>query len=392
MKKFLFCLILLFGVNIAAAESIITVNVNNSTDAVWVMEKIIPLTNSELIEWESLIQTGQNFSRYKNIPEYEDLFITFQNFSSSFSNRSMEVESFNITYETKKLLSDGQGIIKYTFLWKNFSTRDSKKIFIGDAFPGGVFLLSPDNQLRVMIPDGYDVANVTPVFDKRNENFLVWDGTLSNNFSAGQPLIVLSPANKSNVSNVSNAITVIDSTGWKWLIVEGIILFIVFIAFVAFYRYWKNKRLEKVSTSKIEFYKDMITDVPNEMLNEISEIPEFWKKLVQSVQKEHGTESLEELEKAAREQRLKNIGLDPGIPRSDLDIEDLDDEEMILKFLLIKGGQAYQSDIVEHSGLSKSKISMVLSKMKGDGKILKIRKGKENLIRIAKPQNGTDES
>jgi len=211
------------------------------------------------------------------------------------------------------------------------------------------------------------------------------DGTFSSNFSIGQPFIVLSPMNISNTSNLANPANVNDSTSWKWLIIGGVILFIVIIASVAFYRFWKNKRLEKVSTTKMEFYEDMITEFPNEMLNEISEIPEFWKKMVQSVQKEHGTQSVEELEKAAREQILVNMGLDPSIPLSDLANEDLDDEEMIRQFLLRKGGQAYQSDIVKFIGLSKSKISMVLSKMKGDGKIIKIRKGKENLIRLAKP-------
>jgi hypothetical protein len=376
MKVILFCLFLILGANTAAAESIITVNVNDGADAVWVMEKIIPLTNSEFNEWENMINTGQNISRYKSIPEYEDLFKTFQNFALNFSNRSTEVETLNITYYTKKTLSGGLGIIRYTFVWKNFSYKDSEKIFIGDAFPGGVFLLSPENQLRIMIPDGYEVVTATPVFDKRNGNLLVWDGTLSGNFSVGQPFIVLSHVNLSNMN---------DPASWKWLIIEGVILFFIIIASVAFYRFWKNKRLEKVSTTKMEFYEDMITEVPNEMLNEISEIPEFWRKMVQSVQKEHGTKSVEELEKAAKEQRLINMGLDPSIPLSDLDIEDLDDEEMIRQFLLRKGGQAYQSDIVEHSRLSKSKISMVLSKMKGDGKIIKIRKGKENLIRLAKP-------
>ncbi|MCZ7400760.1 MAG: hypothetical protein O8C61_00895 [Candidatus Methanoperedens sp.] len=379
MKYSLLCLFLIIGVHAAAAQSIITVNVNNTTDAVWVMEKIIPLTKTDLNEWESMINTGQNISRYKSIPEYEDLYKTFQNFSLYFSNRSMEVGTYNITYETKKTLTDGQGIIRYTFLWKNFSYKDSGKIFIGDAFPGGVFKLSADNQLRIMIPDGYEVVNATPNFDKQNGNLLVWDGTFSSNFSVGQPFIELSPANLSNQS------TGVESTSWTWLIIEVVILFIVIIAFVAFFRYWKNKRLEKVSTTKIEFYEDMITEVPKEMLNEITEIPEYWKKMVQSVQKEHGTQSVEELEKAAREQRLKNLGLDPSIPLSDMNIEDLDDEEMIRQFLLRKGGQAYQSDIVEHSKLSKSKISMVLSKMKGDGKIIKIRKGKENLIRLARP-------
>ncbi|MCE8423882.1 MAG: hypothetical protein J5U16_08145, partial [Candidatus Methanoperedens sp.] len=247
----------------------------------------------------------------------------------------------------------------------------------------GVFQLSQDNQLRIMIPDGYEVVNATPVFDKRNGKLLVWDGTLSGNFSIGQPFIVLS---RSNLTNFSPPPGVNDSPSWEWLIIGGgVILFFIIIASVAFYRFWKNKRLEKISTTKMEFYEDMITEVPNEMLNEISEIPGFWKKMIQLVQKEHNTKSVEELEKAAREQRLINLGLDPSIPLSDLSIEDMDDEEMIRQFLLRKGGQAYQSDIVEHSKLSKSKISMVLSKMKGDGKIIKIRKGKENLIRLAKP-------
>jgi len=384
MKNVLFCLFLILGANIAAAESIITVNINNSTDAEWVMEKIIPLTNPELNEWENMIQTGQNISRYRNIPEYEDLFIAFQNFSLNFTNRHMEIEAFNITYDTKKIVSGGQGIIKYTFVWKNFSYKDSENIFIGDAFLGDVILLSQGDQLKIKIPDGYEVLNATPEFDKKNGDFLVWDGTLSGNFSKGQPFIVLSPV---NLSNLPNPVNDNDPTSWKWFIIGGVILFVVIIASMAFYRFWKNKRLEKVSTSKIEFYEDMITEVPNEMLNEISEIPEFWKKMVRSIQKEHGTESLEELEKAAREQRLINMGLDPSIPRSDMDLEDLDDEEMIRQFLLRKDGQAYQSDIVKHSGLSKSKISMVLSKMKGDGIIIKIRKGKENLIRLAKPPN-----
>jgi hypothetical protein len=386
MKNFLLCLILIFGANVVAAQSsIITINVNNSTDAVWVMEKIIPLEKSNFNEWENAINAGQNIPKYKNISEYEDLFKTLQNFSSNFSNRSMEIEAFNITYDTKKTLSDGQGIIRYTFLWKNFSYKDSENIFIGDAFPGGIFQLSQENQLRIMIPDGYDVVNATPVFDKRNGNLLVWDGTLSGNFSIGQPYIVLSRSNLTNLSTPPAQPDVTDSISWTWLIIEGVILFIIIIASVAFYRFWKNKRLEKVSTTKMEFYEDMINEIPNEMLNEISEIPGFWKKMIQSVQKEHGTKSVEELEKAAREQRLINLGLDPSIPLSDLSIEDMDDEEMIRQFLLRKGGQAYQSDIVEHSRLSKSKISMVLSKMKGDGKIIKIRKGKENLIRLANP-------
>jgi hypothetical protein len=67
--------------------------------------------------------------------------------------------------------------------------------------------------------------------------------------------------------------------------------------------------------------------------------------------------------------------------------EDLGDEEMIQQYLIKSGGQAYQSDIVKESGLSKSKISIVLAKMKEDGRIVKIKKGKENIIRLIKNQS-----
>jgi uncharacterized membrane protein len=53
---------------------------------------------------------------------------------------------------------------------------------------------------------------------------------------------------------------------------------------------------------------------------------------------------------------------------------------MTEQYFIKCGGQAYQSDIVTESGLSKSKISSVLSKMKKEGRIIKIKKGKENII------------
>jgi uncharacterized membrane protein len=189
------------------------------------------------------------------------------------------------------------------------------------------------------------------------------------------------------VTNLTSPVNVNESYSAKWPIMEIVIFLLVIMASVAFIRFWKKKRSENVSAAKIEFYEDMVTQVPKEMFNEISEIPGAWTKIVQSVQKEFGNESIEELEKAAREQRLKNMGLDSSIPLSELAKEEMEDEEMIKQFILRSGGQAYQSDIVEHSGLSKSKISMVLSKMKDDGMIIKIRKGKENLIRVVKLNN-----
>jgi hypothetical protein len=57
-------------------------------------------------------------------------------------------------------------------------------------------------------------------------------------------------------------------------------------------------------------------------------------------------------------------------------------EDEIEKLLSNAGGMAFQSDIVNAAGLSKSAISVVLSRMHKDGKIVKIRRGRENLIRL----------
>jgi DNA-binding transcriptional ArsR family regulator len=57
-------------------------------------------------------------------------------------------------------------------------------------------------------------------------------------------------------------------------------------------------------------------------------------------------------------------------------------ENGIEKLLFDAGGTAFQSDIVNATGLSKSAISIVLSRMREDGKIVKIRRGRENLIRL----------
>ncbi len=54
----------------------------------------------------------------------------------------------------------------------------------------------------------------------------------------------------------------------------------------------------------------------------------------------------------------------------------------IEKLLSDAGGAAFQSDIVNATGFSKSVISIVLSRMREEGKIVKIRRGRENLIRL----------
>ncbi|MDY6779019.1 MAG: winged helix-turn-helix transcriptional regulator, partial [Halobacteria archaeon] len=61
----------------------------------------------------------------------------------------------------------------------------------------------------------------------------------------------------------------------------------------------------------------------------------------------------------------------------------LTDEDRIVNLLRENEGRMKQADIVESTGWSKSKVSMVLSDMEDDGKISKLRLGRENVIDLA---------
>jgi|Deesub1362A_J573_1020465.scaffolds.fasta_scaffold03001_4 uncharacterized membrane protein len=60
------------------------------------------------------------------------------------------------------------------------------------------------------------------------------------------------------------------------------------------------------------------------------------------------------------------------------------DEDLIMELLKESGGEMLQSDIVRRTGFSKSKVSMMISKLQKEGKIEKVMKGRENLIRLKK--------
>lgn len=322
---------LVLWVYAAGAESIITVDVNESGSALWTMEKRLPLTKPEINEWESAIKAGQNISRYRDIAEFKDMINLFLRSAKNVSNRSMEVEEVNISYDTVKTMSGGFGIIRYSFRWMNFSRTDSEKIWIGDAFSEGM-VLSTDNVLVIKIPDGYEVKSVSPNFDKRDGNRLIWDGTTYRNFGKGEPALVLLRTGKSPVT---------------WAIVAA---FVVLIS-GGLVMLWKRRRGGSYGAGSDADLSSGIDGAP--VYSE--------EKDTQPYKTENAMTALPELTEV-----------------------DLRDEEMIEKFLIKSGGQAYQSDIVKESRLSKSKISMVLAKMKEEGRILKIKKGKENLIRMVR--------
>lgn len=91
--------------------------------------------------------------------------------------------------------------------------------------------------------------------------------------------------------------------------------------------------------------------------------------------------------------RTKNSGdpQDENIAPSPLSTTELMSiEDRIVQLLRSQGGEQFQSDIVRMIGLPKSTVSTVLNDLHTRGKIIKVKKGRENLIRLS-PDSLSDE-
>jgi hypothetical protein len=84
--------------------------------------------------------------------------------------------------------------------------------------------------------------------------------------------------------------------------------------------------------------------------------------------------------------RTKSSGNTPEefpAPSPISDTEMMSIEDRIVQLLISHDGELFQSDIVRMIGLPKSTVSTVLNDLHAHGKIIKVKKGRENLIRLS---------
>ncbi len=67
-------------------------------------------------------------------------------------------------------------------------------------------------------------------------------------------------------------------------------------------------------------------------------------------------------------------------------VED-EDEKTLLRVIVEMGGSMFQSDLVERSGFSKGKVSLVLDRLEARGRIRRRRSGMTNMINIIEVSN-----
>jgi uncharacterized membrane protein len=336
----LICLAYVAAPVIADASSTdIRVEVLSNGDARWTTEKKIPLeTPEDITGWDATAVQGTDGYRSEFDVRMKD---TVSQISASIG-RPMAVEDVNVTVEKAHpyALSDNgtttYGIIRYDFTWKGFAMARGDSLEVGDAFVDG-FLLNKDDAITFVFPPGYEVVEISPAPDDVKNAYqpqVRWMGSSVNGtsedirlFSSGEPSIIM---HKTSVPLFS----------FEWWMLIPVILLSAVVGFGAGYVLLRRRQPGPVE----------VPPLPDRVA-----IPDA------------GTEV----------EQHQEFGEDRY----------LSDGEKVVMYLEEAGGQMFQSDLVRKTDFSKSKLSMVLSDLKEKGTILKIKKGKENLIRLNRPSS-----
>lgn len=263
------------------------------------------------------------------------LYTDFQNQSRSLvdsgeaaTGRPMDAQAFNRTAYVDTGLNE-VGVVELAFTWTGFARPDGDRLVVGDVFEGGLYI-GPGQSLVVRPGSGLVFQTVEPEGTLSGESLatsdsVTWQGERT--FADNHPRVVLVPAD--------GATTTTDGTGGDptdgttatadpgsplWPV--GVVLAVIGGATLAFF-------YRRRSTGAV-------TSAPS------------------------GAESAAAVDEDAL----------------------LDDEERVERLLSEHGGRMRQSAIVEATGWSKSKVSMVLSEMAEADDVRKLRMGRENIISL----------
>ncbi|MGB8220444.1 MAG: MarR family transcriptional regulator [Methanoregula sp.] len=151
--------------------------------AVWNIEYRIPLHTPQD---DAAFEQNANTSSILSEASIRDLMAQSAAEDANVTGRLMEIDNFVRVSSIQSMPTGTYGVIRYTFLWTNF-TETGDEITMGDVFVGGLYL-PVGASLIVQPPPGYAVTSAGPAPEIVNGN-LVWYGPAS--FDAGEPSVTL---------------------------------------------------------------------------------------------------------------------------------------------------------------------------------------------------------
>ena len=252
------------------------------------------------------------------------------------------------------------GRLSLRFTWANFTRTEGSEIRLGDAFqtPSGTWLpgLGTDQVLVIEFPAGYTV---------RDSSRRLTNGTIRvegpATFEPGRPSAVLRETGGGLPQNGLATEEILGLVVGVAVLVGGVV-----------YLLTRRRRRRPTDT-------DGDTGPGDEVAGADGEAPEPAPAGAMADGSAH-TESPDPADAGA--------GVEPS-GEEPTDEPLLSDEERVERLLTANGGRMKQVDIVAETGWSNAKVSQLLSAMDEDGRVEKLRIGRENLISL--PEDDRDE-
>ena len=291
------------------------------------------------------------------------------------TDRPMEATDFSKRAFVNAL--GNQGIVEMSFRWTAFAVvADDGTLTVSDVFEGGLYIRS-DQRLVVSAGDGVEFVEVSPGADSISADSLAgsesvtWEGERS--FTDERPRIVLAPPSAATGTSTPNGTAGGgdggatgtetgsgtsptdaggtspageggDGTGLLPFLGVGAVLLLGLGAAFAYRSGMFDGAAAAVGGGDGDDGQ--------------------------------GGAAVADAGAAETENEATEAAPEPSIPDEEL----LSDEDRVMGLLDERGGRMKQVEIVEETGWSKSKVSMLLSDMEEEGRISKLRVGRENII------------
>ncbi|MFB6223690.1 MAG: helix-turn-helix transcriptional regulator [Haloarcula sp.] len=305
-----------------------SLQIQSNGDARWTITDTYALENEN--ETETFRTLGENFADGDAEVGWLSSFQQANDAASAATGRDMQITEVTRKYE----VTDRRGALVLSFTWTDFATVDGENIIVGDAFntTDGTWLgtLTADQRLVISPPPEYGVESAPSAVEDRK---LIFEGPRT--FEPGYLSIVYT--GERDVTSPSPSETpgsTFSDISSFWL---GGILLVALLVGATGYMVRQGSVDGRPSAASSDTDSDD-ADVDT-----------------------HAAATDTETEE-------------------DVDVELLSDEERVERLLEENGGRMKQARIVTETGWSNAKVSQLLSSMDEDGRINKLRIGRENLI------------
>ena len=310
----------------------ITVYENGSAEWTFRYERLLSDSDEE-DRFELFAQTFEE-EELEFYQDFEESAHALTEVGAEETGREMEPTNFDRSAGIDQRFNT-KGIVEMSFLWTAFApVEEDGTVVVSDVFNTGRYIMS-DQTLRIQTGDNLAFVNVEPDGEYTGQsittsNSVSWSG--EREFIAGQPRVVLEPTGTSQSgANESGPFDVSRLLIGAVVLTAGLGLGGAFV----WYRYRTAHPSPETPAARSET--------------------------------------------SATEGSTDGSRPEPEpIPEDEL----LTDEDRVVKLIQENGGRMKQVNIVEETGWSKSKVSMLLSDMEDEGAISKLRVGRENIISL----------